>query len=101
MSSQSDTTPRLPALPCTAPASESTFGAIAANSTVTSQCDDPAETVRHAIRAGGDTETIAAMAGALAGARHGAAAFPRSWIDRLEAADRIRTLAARWQASPS
>lgn len=63
--------------------------------------DDPAEVVRYAIRVGGDTDTIAAMAGALAGARHGAAAFPQSWIDRLEVADRLRTLAARWQASDS
>ena len=35
---------------------------------------DPFETVRAAIRLGGDTDTIAAMAGALAGALHGFAA---------------------------
>lgn len=61
--------------------------------------DDPAETIRYAIRVGGDTDTIAAMAGALAGARHGAAAFPEAWTARLEAADRIRALAARWGVS--
>jgi ADP-ribosylglycohydrolase len=35
---------------------------------------DPLETVRAAVRIGGDTDTIAAMAGALAGALHGYAA---------------------------
>lgn len=36
--------------------------------------DDPLETVRAGVRIGGDTDTIAAMAGALAGALHGFAA---------------------------
>jgi ADP-ribosylglycohydrolase len=35
---------------------------------------EPFETVRAAVRLGGDTDTIAAMAGALAGALHGFAA---------------------------
>jgi ADP-ribosylglycohydrolase len=35
---------------------------------------DPFETVRAGVRIGGDTDTIAAMAGALAGALHGYAA---------------------------
>jgi ADP-ribosylglycohydrolase len=38
--------------------------------------DDPWLAVRMAASAGGDTDTIAAMAGAVAGACHGAAAFP-------------------------
>lgn len=57
--------------------------------------DDPAATIRYAIRAGGDTDTIAAMAGALAGARHGASALPHAWIQRLEIAERIRAVALR------
>jgi poly(ADP-ribose) glycohydrolase ARH3 len=57
--------------------------------------DDPAAVVSYAIRAGGDTDTIAAMAGALAGARNGAGAFPSAWVDRLEAADRLRSVADR------
>jgi ADP-ribosylglycohydrolase len=36
--------------------------------------DDPFSTVRAGVRIGGDTDTIAAMAGALAGALHGYAA---------------------------
>jgi ADP-ribosylglycohydrolase len=38
--------------------------------------DDPWLACRMAASAGGDTDTIAAMAGAVAGACHGAAAFP-------------------------
>lgn len=57
--------------------------------------DDPAAAIRFAIRAGGDTDTIAAMAGALAGARHGATALPEPWVQRLEIAERIRAVAVR------
>lgn len=57
--------------------------------------DDPATTIRYAIRVGGDTDTIAAMAGALAGARHGASALPDAWLQRLEIAERIRAVALR------
>jgi poly(ADP-ribose) glycohydrolase ARH3 len=37
-----------------------------------------------AVRCGGDTDTVAAMAGAIAGARLGASAIPRRWLDALE-----------------
>ncbi|MQA10422.1 MAG: hypothetical protein GEU98_18080 [Pseudonocardiaceae bacterium] len=57
--------------------------------------DSPAEVIRWAIRAGGDTDTIACMAGALAGARNGADAFPDSWIQRLEHADLLTECADR------
>ncbi|GAA4874778.1 ADP-ribosylglycohydrolase family protein [Saccharopolyspora cebuensis] len=57
--------------------------------------DHPAEAIRYAIRAGGDTDTIASMAGALAGARTGIHGLPVTWLERLENADRIRALADR------
>ena len=44
-----------------------------------------------AVRAGDDTDTVAAIAGALLGARHGASAVPPEWRDdraRLAGADR-------------
>jgi ADP-ribosyl-[dinitrogen reductase] hydrolase len=41
---------------------------------------------------GGDTDTRAAVAGALAGARWGVSAFPRRWIDGCEAHDQARAL---------
>ena len=40
--------------------------------------------VSFAIRCGGDTDTIGAMAGAIAGARGGAGAIPGHWLDALE-----------------
>jgi ADP-ribosylglycohydrolase len=36
------------------------------------------------VRCGGDTDTIAAMAGAISGASYGAAAIPAAWIEVLE-----------------
>lgn len=60
--------------------------------------DSPAATIDFAIAAGGDTDTIAAMAGALAGARHGAGGFPATWTGRLEGADRLAALAERLTA---
>lgn len=49
--------------------------------------DRPADHLRlaleHAVRAGGDTDTVAAIAGALLGARWGATALPFAWRRRL------------------
>ncbi len=36
-----------------------------------------------AVRGGGDTDTVAAIAGALAGAVHGAESVPRDWVEAL------------------
>ncbi|EIE97222.1 ADP-ribosylglycohydrolase family protein [Saccharomonospora glauca] len=47
---------------------------------------DPDAVLRFAILAGGDTDTVAAMAGALAGAHSGYAALPTHATARLEAA---------------
>jgi poly(ADP-ribose) glycohydrolase ARH3 len=57
--------------------------------------DDVVETLRFAVHAGGDTDTIAAMAGASAGARHGIRAIPSSWLLRLENAFHLRRVATR------
>lgn len=46
--------------------------------------DDFQELVAHAVLLGGDTDTIAAMAGALAGARLGLAGLPNGWVLALE-----------------
>ena len=51
------------------------------------------DTVTAAILMGGDTDTIAAMAGALCGAHLGATAIPAPWRDRVESADRLVDLA--------
>jgi ADP-ribosylglycohydrolase len=47
------------------------------------------------VSAGGDTDTNAAAAGAMAGALHGLDAIPQRWIDNLHDADKIRETARR------
>lgn len=49
------------------------------------------EAVSIAVRCGGDTDTVAAMAGAVAGARFGATSIPPRWYDALEDGERGRT----------
>ena len=48
------------------------------------------QAVAFAVRCGGDTDTVAAMAGAIAGARDGAEAIPARWLDGLEDGPRGR-----------
>jgi poly(ADP-ribose) glycohydrolase ARH3 len=47
--------------------------------------------LRFAVRLGGDTDTVAAMAGAVAGARSGYRAIPTRWLEALEDGDRGRS----------
>jgi ADP-ribosylglycohydrolase len=47
--------------------------------------------VGFAVRCGGDTDTIGAMAGAVAGAAHGATTIPARWLDALEDGPRGRS----------
>ena len=49
------------------------------------------EGLRHVVGLGGDTDTNAAVAGALLGARHGRAAIPPAWFDRVAEGDAIDT----------
>jgi poly(ADP-ribose) glycohydrolase ARH3 len=51
--------------------------------------------IRFAIRLGGDTDTIASMTGALAGAWRGQRAIPTVWRDRVAVATRAAELADR------
>ena len=57
------------------------------------------EAVVYAVKLGGDTDTIGAMAGAIAGGCHGVEAIPRDWLDALEneskGRDYVLHLAAR------
>lgn len=46
--------------------------------------DSFAQAVLYAVRLGGDTDTIGAMTGAIAGAFHGASAIPPNWLAALE-----------------
>jgi poly(ADP-ribose) glycohydrolase ARH3 len=49
------------------------------------------EAVGFAVRLGGDTDTVAAMTGAIAGARDGAAQIPTRWLEALEDGERGRS----------
>jgi poly(ADP-ribose) glycohydrolase ARH3 len=55
--------------------------------------------VCHALAVGGDTDSIAAMTGAIAGAYLGSSAIPRRWLDKVETGPRgrdyVATLARR------
>lgn len=53
------------------------------------------DTIRFAVAMGGDTDTIAAMAGSITGARVGDDAIPPEWVARAEGADEARALADR------
>lgn len=55
--------------------------------------DDPAAALLAAVEAGGDADTIAAMTGALSGARCGAASIPAGWRQRLEGGGHLVELA--------
>lgn len=51
------------------------------------------EVINLSIAMGGDTDTIASMAGAMAGARWGAIMIPQSWVAACEGAKRAQSLA--------
>jgi ADP-ribosyl-[dinitrogen reductase] hydrolase len=51
------------------------------------------DTLIYLAQAGGDTDTNAAVAGALLGARHGEVALPPRWVDQLVGAQGIAKLA--------
>jgi poly(ADP-ribose) glycohydrolase ARH3 len=72
-------------------ASEVTGNGIAADEAVAAalcaalpRLEDPVAAVAFAVQMGGDTDTIAAMAGSMAGAFAGAARLPHELLDRLE-----------------
>ena len=54
-----------------------------------------AKAVLYAISLGGDTDTIGAMAGAIAGAYHGIENIPNAWKQKLEKRDYIEKLASK------
>ncbi len=51
------------------------------------------EALTYLVQAGGDTDTNAAVAGALLGARYGEAALPPRWVDQLVGAQGVAKLA--------
>jgi ADP-ribosylglycohydrolase len=49
---------------------------------------DPRKTILYGVNFGRDADTIASMAGALAGALHGAAALPVEWVEKMQSSGR-------------
>ena len=58
--------------------------------------DEPVRALGRAAATSGDSDSIAALAGAFAGARLGLAAFPPEWADRIEYRDRLARAGAAW-----
>ncbi len=55
----------------------------AAHAVTVVYANDPERAIAAAAASGGDTDTIACIAGAIAGARHGKSALPQRWVDGL------------------
>jgi len=58
--------------------------------------DEPVTAVRRAACSSGDSDSIACLTGAFAGAHHGLAAWPDPWVERIEHRDELLALGALW-----
>ncbi len=63
--------------------------------------DDPVAAIRRAAATSGDSDSIACLTGAFAGAHHGLSAWPTAWIERVEYHDTIAAMGTAWDRSPS
>ncbi|WP_406397862.1 ADP-ribosylglycohydrolase family protein [Streptomyces uncialis] len=58
--------------------------------------DEPLTALRRAACTSGDSDSLACLTGAFAGAHLGAGAWPASWADRVEHAGELREFGALW-----
>ncbi|GAA1557688.1 ADP-ribosylglycohydrolase family protein [Actinomadura kijaniata] len=58
--------------------------------------DDAVGAIRRGAASSGDSDSIACLAGAFAGARLGMDAWPPEWADRIEYADRLGRVGTAW-----
>ncbi|KXK58214.1 hypothetical protein AWW66_31060 [Micromonospora rosaria] len=58
--------------------------------------DDPVAALARGATTAGDSDSIAALAGAFVGAATGMAAWPAAWATRIEYADQLTALATPW-----
>ncbi|HEY1486647.1 MAG TPA: ADP-ribosylglycohydrolase family protein [Micromonosporaceae bacterium] len=58
--------------------------------------DEPVKALSRAARTSGDSDSIAALAGAIIGAAHGVTGWPAEWPERIEYADELARIAAAW-----
>ncbi|MCW2869965.1 ADP-ribosylglycohydrolase family protein [Actinacidiphila oryziradicis] len=59
---------------------------------------EPVTAIRRAACTSGDSDSIACLTGAFAGAHHGIEAWPDDWASRIEYGDELRALGAIWDA---
>ncbi|MFJ6572833.1 ADP-ribosylglycohydrolase family protein [Streptomyces sp. NPDC091292] len=60
--------------------------------------DEPVTALRRAACTSGDSDSIACLAGAFAGAHLGADAWPTEWADRIEYGSELQSFGALWDA---
>ncbi len=58
--------------------------------------DDPGAALRRAAVTSGDSDSIAALAGAIIGAAHGFGGWPATWAERIEYGDQLARISAAW-----
>ncbi|MFF9645982.1 ADP-ribosylglycohydrolase family protein [Kitasatospora aureofaciens] len=58
--------------------------------------DDPVAAVRRAAYSSGDSDSLACLTGAFAGAYHGEAVWPGEWVERIEHRDELLEFGALW-----
>ncbi|MFD8752351.1 ADP-ribosylglycohydrolase family protein [Kitasatospora sp. NPDC059577] len=58
--------------------------------------DDPVAAVRRAAYSSGDSDSLACLTGAFAGAHHGETVWPAEWVERIEHRDELLELGALW-----
>ncbi len=58
--------------------------------------EDPVAAIRRAAVTSGDSDSIACLTGAFAGAYHGLAAWPQGWRQQIEYRDRLARLGTAW-----
>ncbi|MFC4909827.1 ADP-ribosylglycohydrolase family protein [Actinomadura gamaensis] len=59
--------------------------------------DDPVAAIRRGAASSGDSDSIACLAGAFAGAHLGMDAWPAEWASHIEYADRLTAIADAWE----
>jgi ADP-ribosylglycohydrolase len=55
--------------------------------------DEPVKAIRRAAVTSGDSDSIACLAGAFVGARHGISAWPADWVERIEYREQLEQVA--------
>ncbi|MEP7288154.1 MAG: ADP-ribosylglycohydrolase family protein [Chloroflexota bacterium] len=58
--------------------------------------DEPIAAIRRAVVTSGDSDSIACLTGAFAGAYHGLASWPADWVARIEYHDELAAMGKAW-----